>query len=87
MEKRNYIFCVFSGEFCCPAKKLKSRDKLDWRLYKLNYKRGEGLFPPYENYLLFLRELKVQVTLLDIQFISHLTATNHKVAISTAIAT
>lgn len=30
MEKRNYIFCVFSGEFCCPAKKLKSRDKLDW---------------------------------------------------------
>lgn len=30
MEKRNYIFCVFSGEFKWSWKKLKSRDKLDW---------------------------------------------------------
>ena len=30
MEKRNYIFCVFSGEFKWNAKKLNSRDKLEW---------------------------------------------------------
>ena len=28
-EKRNYIFCVFSGEFMWSWKQLKSRDKLN----------------------------------------------------------
>lgn len=30
MKKKNYIFCVFSGEFKWSWKKLNSRDKLDW---------------------------------------------------------
>lgn len=30
MEKRNYIFCLFNGEFYWNWKSLNSRDKLDW---------------------------------------------------------
>lgn len=71
MEKRNYIFCVFSGEFKWSWKNLKSRDKLEWvwfydyskligeMLSEMEYSQIQRLrlniYQLYKHYILFTR--------------------------------